>query len=138
MLINKASSCKGKNPNQILPPLHHLLPPSRVFLAFSFFHMADADGSCLNLGSPVVPRGRGPPCGSKNKNNAPPATAGSSLAAPIKRRPSRPPESKNKPKVTGAAPSLSALPLAAPTAPPRIFSFFCIAMAQCHEIQLFR
>jgi hypothetical protein len=40
--------------------------------------------------------------------------------------------------VTGAAPGPIAPPLAAsaaPAAPPRIFSFFCIAMAQCHEIQ---
>jgi hypothetical protein len=40
--------------------------------------------------------------------------------------------------VTGAAPGPSAPPPAAPAAPaapPRIFSFFSIAMAQCHEIQ---
>jgi hypothetical protein len=53
----------------------------------------------------------------------------------VKRRPGRPPGSKNKPKVTVAAPGLSASPLAAPAALPRIFSFFCIAMAQCREIQ---
>jgi hypothetical protein len=100
--------------------------------------MADADGSRLNLGSSVAPRGRGHPRGSKNKNNATPAAAGSSLAAPAKRRPGRPLGSKNKPKVIGAAPSPSAPPAAAPSAPatvPRIFSFFCIAMAQCREIQ---
>jgi hypothetical protein len=135
VLINKASSSKGKNPNQISPPQHHLLPPSRVFLAFSFDHMTDADGSRMNLGSPVAPRGQGRPRGSKNKNNTTPATAGSSSAAPVKRRPGRPPRSKNKPKVTGAAPAPSAPTPAAPTAPPRIFSFFCIAMAQCREIQ---
>jgi hypothetical protein len=94
--------------------------------------MADADGSRLNLGSPVAPRGRGHPRGSKNKNNTTPATTGSSSAAPVKRRPGRPPGSKNKPKVIGAAPGPSAPP---PAAPPRIFYFFCIAMAQCHEIQ---
>jgi hypothetical protein len=100
--------------------------------------MADADGSRLNLGSPVAPRGRGRPRGSKNKNNATPATAGSSLAVPAKRRPGRPPGSKNKPKVTGAAPGSSVPPPASsatPAAPPQIFSFFCIAMAQCREIQ---
>jgi hypothetical protein len=70
--------------------------------------MADADGSRLNLGSPVAPRGRGRPHGSKNKNNATPATAGSSSAAPVKRRPGRPPGSKNKPKVIVAAPGPSA------------------------------
>jgi hypothetical protein len=100
--------------------------------------MADADGSRLNLGSPVAPRGRGRPRGSKNKNNATLAAAGSSLAVPAKRHPGRPPGSKNKPKVTGAAPGSSVPPPAAsvaPAAPPRIFSFFCIAMAQCREIQ---
>jgi hypothetical protein len=94
--------------------------------------MADADGSRLNLGSPVAPRGRGRPRGSKNKSNTTPAAAGSSSAAPAKHRPGRPPGSKNKPKGIGAAPSLIT-PI--PAAPARIFSFFCIAMAQCHEIQ---
>jgi hypothetical protein len=100
--------------------------------------MADADGSRLNRGSPVAPRGRGRPRGSKNKSNTTPTAAGASLAAPVKHRPSRPLGSKNKPKVTVAAPGLSAPPSAAPSAhaaPPRIFSFFCIAMAQCREIQ---
>jgi hypothetical protein len=91
--------------------------------------MADADGSCLNLGSSVAPRGQGHPRGSKNKSNITPATTGSSSAAPAKRRPGRPPGSKNKPKVTGAAPGPIAPPPAAPAAPSRIFSFFCIAMA---------
>jgi hypothetical protein len=98
--------------------------------------MADADGFCLNLGSPVAPRGRGRPRGSKNKTT--PAAAGSSSAALVGRRPGRPPGSKNKPKVTGAAPGPSAPPPAtpaAPSSPPRIFSFFCIAMVQCREIQ---
>jgi hypothetical protein len=100
--------------------------------------MADADGSRLNLGSPVAPRGRGHPRGSKNKNNTTLAATGASLSTPVKRRPGRPPGSKNKPKVTGAAPGPSAPPSAAPAAPavpPKIFSFFCIAMAQCREIQ---
>jgi hypothetical protein len=97
--------------------------------------MADADGSHLNLGSPVVPRGQGHPRGSKNKNNATPAAVGPSLAILAKRHPGRPPGSKNKPKVTFAAPGSSAPSPAAPTARPRIFSFFCIAMAQCREIQ---
>jgi hypothetical protein len=100
--------------------------------------MADAGGSRLNLGSPVAPRGRDRPRGSKNRSNTTPAAAGSSSVAPAKRRPGRPPGSKNKPKVTGDVPGLIAPPpaaSAAPAAPPRIFSFFCIAMAQCHEIQ---
>jgi hypothetical protein len=58
MLINKAPSSKGKNPNQIPPPPHHLLSPSRVFLGSSLVRMADADGSHLNLGSPVALRGQ--------------------------------------------------------------------------------
>jgi hypothetical protein len=98
--------------------------------------MADADGSRLNLGSPVVPRGRGRPRGSKNRSNTTPATAGSSSAAPAKRCPGRPPGSKNKPKVTGAAPGPIAPPpatSAAPAAPLRIFSFFCIA-AEFHQV----
>jgi hypothetical protein len=67
-----------------------------------------------------------------------PAAAGTSLDAPAKRRPSRPPGSKNKPKVTGVVPGPIAPPPAAPAAPAvpsQIFSFLCIAMAQCREIQ---
>jgi hypothetical protein len=95
--------------------------------------MADAEGSHLNLGSPVAPRGRVRPRGSKNKNTTP-AAAGTSLDASAKRRLDRPPGSKNKPKVTGAA-SGPIAPPAASAAPPQIFSFLCIAMAQCREIQ---
>jgi hypothetical protein len=115
VLINKAPSGKGKNPNQIPPPPQHLLSPSRVFLGFSLVHMANADGSHLNLGSPVVLQGRGHPRGSKNKSNTTPAAAGSSSAALAKRRPGCPPGSKNKPKVTGAAPGPIAPPPAAPS-----------------------
>jgi hypothetical protein len=96
--------------------------------------MADAKGSRLNLGSPVSPRGRGRHRGSKNKNTTP-AAAGTSLDALAKRRPGRPPGCKNNPKVTGATPGPIAPPPAAPAAPPQIFSFLCIAMAQCREIQ---
>jgi hypothetical protein len=99
--------------------------------------MADAGGSRLNLGSPMAPRGRGRPRGSKNKPKVTGA-AGTSSDAPAKRRPGRPLGSKNKPKVTSATPGLAAPPPAAPAAPavpPRIFSFLCIAMAQCREIQ---
>jgi hypothetical protein len=74
--------------------------------------MADAEGSRLTLGSPVAPRGRGRPRGSKNKNTTP-AAAGTSSDAPVKRRPGRPPGSKNKPKVTGTAPGPIAPPPAA-------------------------
>jgi hypothetical protein len=97
--------------------------------------MAGADGSRLNLGSLEAPRGRGHRRGSKNKSNITPATAGSSSAAPAKRRPGCPPGSKNKPKVTSAALGPIAPSPTAPAVPTQIFSFFCIAMAQCHEIQ---
>jgi hypothetical protein len=100
--------------------------------------MADADGTRLNLGSPVAPRGHGRPRGSKNKSSTTSTAAGSSSAAPAKRRPGRPPGSKNKPKVTGAASGPAAPSPASPAipaAPPQVFSFFCIAMARCHEIQ---
>jgi hypothetical protein len=44
--------------------------------------------------------------------------------------------SKNKPKVSAAAPGSSAPPhSASPLPPPKIYSFFCIADAQCREIQ---
>jgi hypothetical protein len=95
--------------------------------------MAGADGPRLNLGSPTAPQGRGRPHGSKNKKT--PADVGSSSSAPVKRRPGRPAGSKNKPKVTGAAPGPSAPSPDASPSSPRIYSFFCIANAQCHEIQ---
>jgi hypothetical protein len=53
----------------------------------------------------------------------------------VKRRPGRPAGSKNKPKITSAAPGPSAPPPGASPASPRVFSFFCIANAQCREIQ---
>jgi hypothetical protein len=70
--------------------------------------MAGADGSRLDLVSPMVPRGRGRPRGSKNKTT--PAAVGSSSSALVKRRPGRPTGSKNKPKVISAAPGPSAPP----------------------------
>jgi hypothetical protein len=132
VLINKASLARVKTLIRFL--FRRIIFSFHLgFLVFPLFRMADADGSRLNLGSPVVPRGGGRPRVRKNKTT--PAAAGSTLAAPLKRRPGRPPSSKNKPKVTGAAPGPSVPPPAAPAAPPKIFSFFCIAMAQCREIQ---
>jgi hypothetical protein len=99
--------------------------------------MADAGGSRLNLGSPAAPRGRGRPRGSRNKSKTILAAAGTSSDALAKRRPGRPPGSENKPKVTGAGPGPAAPPSTTPSAPAassRIFSFFYIAMGQCHEI----
>jgi hypothetical protein len=94
--------------------------------------MAEASGSRLNIGAPVEKRGRGRPRGSKNKATIEAVVA--SLSAPMKQRPGRPAESKNKPKVPSATPGPSA-PSANTSSPaPRIYSFFCIAGAQCREI----
>jgi hypothetical protein len=95
--------------------------------------MADAGGSRLNIGTLVEKRGRGCPHGSKNKATIEAVVASSS--APVKRCPGRPAGSKNKPKVPFAAPSPSAPSANASPPPPRIYSFFFIAGAQCHEIQ---
>jgi hypothetical protein len=95
--------------------------------------MADADGSRLNLGVPTAPRGRGRPRGSKNKIAL--DAAGSSSSVPVKRRPGCPVGSKNKPKVPCAIPGPSAPPGNTSPPQPKIFSFFCIAGAQCREIQ---
>jgi hypothetical protein len=76
-------------------------------------------------------RGRGRPHGSKNKASATAAVASSS--APVKRRPGRPAGSKNKIKVPSTTPGPSAP--SANASPPKIYSFFCIADAQCREIQ---
>jgi hypothetical protein len=51
----------------------------------------------------------------------------------VKRRPGRPTGSKNKIKVPSTTPGPSAP--SANASPPRIYSFFCIADAQCREIQ---
>jgi hypothetical protein len=96
--------------------------------------MADASGSRLNIGAQVEKRGRGHgrPRGSKNK-----ATIAAMVASPsalVKRCPGRPAGSKNKPKVSSAAPGPSAPPHNAPPPQPRVYSFFCIAGAQCREI----
>jgi hypothetical protein len=95
--------------------------------------MADASGPRLNIGAPMEKRGRGRPRGSKNKATAAAAVASSSALA--KRRPGRLAGSKNKPKVSSAAPGPSALSCNASPPSPRVYSFFCIADAQCHEIQ---
>jgi hypothetical protein len=95
--------------------------------------MADADGSCLNLGLPTAPCGRGRPRGSKNKTAA--DAAGSPSSIPVKRRLGRPVGSKNKPKVPCTTPGPSTSPGITSSPQSKIFSFFCIAGAQCHEIQ---
>jgi hypothetical protein len=93
--------------------------------------MDDASGSRLDIDALVEKRGRGRPRGSKNKATA--TTLVASSSAPVKRRPGRLVGSKNKPKLAPAAPGPSAPPANASS--PRIYSFFCIAGAQCREIQ---
>jgi hypothetical protein len=96
--------------------------------------MADAGGSHLNIGAQVEKQGHGRPRGSKKKSKDPAAVASSSV--PAKRHPGRPVGSKNKPRVSSAAPVLSAPSHnSSPPPPPKIHSFFCIAGAQCREIQ---
>jgi hypothetical protein len=96
--------------------------------------MADAGGAHLNNGVQMEKRGRGRPRGSKNKSKDPSTVASPSVS--MKRRPGRPMGSKNKPKVSDAAPGHSAAPHnASPPPPPKIYSFFYIAGAQCREIQ---
>jgi hypothetical protein len=96
--------------------------------------MADAGGAHLDTGVQMEKQGRGCPRGSKNKPKDPSTVASSS--ASVKRRPGRPVGSKNKSKVSVAAPGPSAvLHNASPPAPPKTFSFFYIAGAQCPEIQ---
>jgi hypothetical protein len=96
--------------------------------------MADAGGSHLNIGAQVEKRVHGRPRGSKNKSKDPSAVATSSM--PVKRGPGCHVGSKNKPKVSTTAPGPSAPPHnASPPPPPKIYSFFCIAGAQCREIQ---
>jgi hypothetical protein len=95
--------------------------------------MADVGGSHLNIGTPVEKRGHGRPCGNKNKATIEAVVTTSS--APVKRHPSHPAGSKNKPKVPSAAPGPSAPSANASPPPPKIYSFFCIAGAQCREIQ---
>jgi hypothetical protein len=95
--------------------------------------MTDASESRLNIDAPVEKRGRGRPRGSKNKTTTAAAVASSS--ALVKRRPGRPAGSKNKLKVSSTAPGPSAPSANASPSPPRIYSFFCIAGAQCREIQ---
>jgi hypothetical protein len=96
--------------------------------------MADAGGSRLNIGALVEKRGHGHPRGSKNKSKDPAVVV--SLSVPAKRRPGCPVGSRNKPRVSTAAPGPSSPPHnASPPPPPKIYSFFCITGAQCREIQ---
>jgi hypothetical protein len=98
--------------------------------------MADAGVVNLDTGALMEKRGRGHPCSSKNTPKDASLVASSSASA--KWHPGCPLGSKNKPKVSAAiAPGASAAPRnASPPPPPvKIYSFFCIAGAQCREQQ---
>jgi hypothetical protein len=136
VLINKTSLMRVKNPNPITSFSFHriiffLLNSSRVPSFPPPVSMGDAGESRLTIGAPMEKRGRSRPRGSKNKASVGAALA--SLSAPVKRCPGRPAGSKNKPKVAPA--SLGPSAPSANASSPRIYSFFCIAGTQCHEIQ---
>jgi hypothetical protein len=96
--------------------------------------MVDACAANLDTGVLIEKRGRGCPRDSKNKPKDTSLVASSSASA--KRRPGRPLGSKNKPKASAAvAPGASAAPHNASPPPVKIYSFFCIAGAQCREQQ---
>jgi hypothetical protein len=98
--------------------------------------MADAGDANLDTGVLMEKWGHGRPHGSKNKPKDTSLVA--SLSTSAKRHPGRPLGSKNKPKVCAAAAALgsSAAPCnASPPPPVKIYSFFCIAGAQCREQQ---
>jgi hypothetical protein len=98
--------------------------------------MADAGAVNLDTSALMEKWGCGRPCGSKNKPKD--ASLVASSFASMKRRPGHPLGSKNKPKASAAvAQGASAAPRnASPPPPPaKIYSFFCIAGAQCREQQ---
>jgi hypothetical protein len=95
--------------------------------------MADAGDANLDAGVLMEKWGHGRPHGSKNRPKD--ASLVASLSASAKQRPGRPLGSKNKPKVSAAAPGSSDSPRNASLPPAKIYSFFCIAGAQCREQQ---
>jgi hypothetical protein len=136
VLINKARLAIGKNPNPVFSFFAAPSSSSQTHLGFlcpTPASMANASGSCLNLGAPVEKRGHGHPRGSKNKASTDAVVASSS--ALVKRRPGHPAGSKNKPKVPLATPGPSTPSANMSSPPPRLFSFFCITGPQCREIQ---
>jgi hypothetical protein len=91
--------------------------------------MVDVGATNLDTGVLMEKQGRGCPHDSKNKPKDASLVALSS--ASTKQRPGRPLGSKNKPKASVAvAPGVSVAP-----PPVKIYSFFCIAGAQCREQQ---
>jgi hypothetical protein len=97
--------------------------------------MADAGASNLDTGVLMEKQGCGCPRGCKNKPKD--ASLVSLSSASTKRCPGRPLGSKNKPKASvAAAPGASTAPRnASPPPSANIYSFFCIAGAQCREQQ---
>jgi hypothetical protein len=98
--------------------------------------MADVGVIDLDTGAVMEKRGRGRPCGSKNKPKGASLVASSSSAS-MKRCLGHPLGSKNKPKPPFAvAQGASTAPRnASPPPPVKTFSFFVIAGAQCREQQ---
>jgi hypothetical protein len=97
--------------------------------------MADASAVNLDTGALMDKQGCGHPRGCKN--NPKDASFVASSSAFMKRCPGRPLGSKNKPKASAAvAQGASTAPCnASPPPPVKIYSFFCIAGAQCREQQ---
>jgi hypothetical protein len=100
--------------------------------------MDDAGVTDLDVGIVVEKRGRGRPCGSKNKLKV--VVMEASSFAPAKRRPGFPLGSKNKSKTSTSHINEPLDVSAAPLNPPRsssraVFSFFAFADAQCREQQ---
>jgi hypothetical protein len=101
--------------------------------------MAKTDAIDLDTGAVVEKRGRGRPCGSKNKPKDASMVVSSSSAL-VKQRPGCPLGSKNKPKPSASLTSRSvdanASRHSTPHVPPiNVLSFFAIASAQCREQQ---
>jgi hypothetical protein len=99
--------------------------------------MDDAEVIDLDAGVVVEKRGRGRPCGSKNKPKGA-SMAVSSSSAPAKRCPGRPLGSKNKPKPSAPLVNepLDATAARRNTPPPssgNTLSFFAFTDAQCRE-----
>jgi hypothetical protein len=97
--------------------------------------MADAGAVNLDTGALMEKRGHGHSRGSKNKPKD--ASLMASSSASTKRCPGRPLGSKNKPKASAAI-ALGASAAPRNVSPPpsiKIYSFFCIAGAQCREQQ---
>jgi hypothetical protein len=97
--------------------------------------MADAGVVDLDTGALMEKQGRGRPRGSKNKQKD--ASLVASSFASMKRHPSHPLVSRNKPKASIAIAQGASAPShnASPPPPVKIFSFFVIAGAQCREQQ---